>query len=1344
MLSSHQWKRQWQWQWLHRRKMSPSTYIHTLSISNTWSKDWEKDTVIRMRSVNLSMLKHHQQQASGGVGDDKKGEGISSSPDGILLQLVKLKLDAVMKNEKASAKSIVEALSSLRLIRGDYQGINSILSALSVKLEALPASFDISFHHLVLAFHGLRHVSLSTLETASHCTSLVNNLKRRIKSEELTTSTLGHLLYCLSNRAKDSPLVNFTIELLSPSIQKMSENLQNKYLAMSIYGLQSVLDTKVGRQIISRLSIRARSNNQILSSEDFGMSMAGLKFSKCDTPEMVQLVNVLTQKILESEAYQAKDLADALFGLQKATSANPSINKLLSILATKINSNKENWTHLEISRSFYGLQNVNIAHDGGNQIFASLASKLSACKDLFPPQSLAMTLYGLRANQGSNEIIRQILNNIYNKFGSVTENLNELEIGMIFSGLQCMSSHSLEVRNLIDLLTTTIVQNNIQFSSLSIHNCLYSMKFMSSDYAEVRNLLISIINRLEGCDLLPPDSFSFCVYGLRNMNSFYPEVRQALKVLATKLNRDLPWNRSDVTNVIFGLQNCSTQHEEVQEIVNVVNNVLETITFDLKPVDIGMILFGLKSNVNSCTVTQQLLKRIVPAINHCFIPFSAHHIAMSLFGLQRMQANSIEIKEILMIMNRKLVEMKEKMRVTDISMSFYGLQHMNGNSTEVREVIQSLTTKLRECNTNELSGYAICNILYGLKSMNTKVPEARAVLDCLHSHLVQLDCAMNPYELALSYEGLQGMRSDSQEVQCVLSWLHGRLSKCSDLSPQNIARIMSGLQTMSNNTLQVRDTLAILQKHIIKNDSRFEISEIGTVVQGLQNMQVYDNTLSSILQFTSKLLLTCEDNDALISPTTMANILHGLRRIGSDSNDEFLRLLQILNAKIKSAKTGFKSHEFVNAIIGIEGGSSEKKEVREILNSLKENARQFPFELTAWQVTLILRSLWKKSNKYKEVKEFLQFIRDSLEKCNHEQEIFIGHVCSAFSGFQNMDSKYGEIFPLLDLLKRHVVLAEMNSVSPRNLAISMYGLRQMNIEGKIVLELLEMIFSRRMEKLCLEQWQIAAIANSLKHRKNEHKLFRNIVDFLVDHISHSTEIFTPNHIAMIFEGLSNFVIDAKVDRLLEGLRPKVSACNNFKARDLSRILFGLQNMKIESHALKSVVLSVAVKMMECKSAFSAQSLAVCFYGLKSMRNNCKEVKYMLTALLLKLSQCHEPFSAIEIGYSLAGLKFMNSEEEEMAQILAILCDKTEKANDFHPHTIIQCLSALQFMNLSHSTVSNLFRVVSSKIENCRHLLMSSTRHREREAIIKLLETISHTAPDRSEETKNIVAKLTPS
>ena len=533
------------------------------------------------------------------------------------------------------------------------------------------------------------------------------------------------------------------------------------------------------------------------------------------------------------------------------------------------------------------------------------------------------------------------------KIPEATGTLDAAGVGQCLFGLQSMSSSRAEVRALVSALTRHVEQSDSSIDAQAISNSLYGMQMMSSDYVEVRTLLTVLSRKIETCSvIMSAQEVRNCLSGLKMMKSDHAEVRTLLQVLDPRvLGCEEAFTGVMLCDMLYGLQGMSTQHSE----------------------SVSLLSSLLKGYVEASNIGHQYQPLPLPLP----LPLTAFALSRALYGLQRADTSHFIVRQIIELLTGLLTDSPDVFTADNIGMALYGMQHMSSDCLETRNLLTIMQAKIMKCRAHpesldkkkrkfmkfskkdlpRMRSTAITNALYGLQSMSSTYAEVRQTLFLLTPLLRSCGDEFSSKELSNALYGLQGMGSEHREVVRILGALQGRvLASKAMMSPDELGRALYGLRSMSCAQREVADIVDCFVSKMQACDEMFTSRSVANALNGLQHMSSDCPSVRDLLSVLAPKIQSCTEP---FSAEDVCRMLYSLGGMSAD-HTEVRTLLLVLVLKIKNCPDPFTAIMASRAINGLQGMSIEYFEVRTLLFALIPKVKNTPDYFTAKDVSTAL------------------------------------------------------------------------------------------------------------------------------------------------------------------------------------------------------------------------------------------------------------------------------------------------------------------------------------------------------------------------------------------------------
>ena len=334
-------------------------------------------------------------------------------------------------------------------------------------------------------------------------------------------------------------------------------------------------------------------------------------------------------------------------------------------------------------------------------------------------------IYGLQymneVDQGVLEIIQIMTIAINYINANLNEKIQEKDVTKLLNGLQRLSSESREVLELLNAITYTLQNCCYQrFTNKNISSSINSLTNMKSDNIEVRTLLSVLSNKLKDCNgVLESNDFTSILFGLRGMKSEYMEVRDIILVCATKLKEsNVEFKASQLLNMLSCLSHMNSDYMEVRSFLSAINVKMSNCREGYQPNSMGNAINGLQGMSTDRREVRTILKLLSTKIRQNHDEWNSLGLSSAYFGMQRM-SNCPESLELLLAIVAKVRNLKKDMSIKNLGMSVYGLQDMDSDAVEVRDTLHALNIELKK-SMEVLTVKSLCSILFGMQNKKIK------------------------------------------------------------------------------------------------------------------------------------------------------------------------------------------------------------------------------------------------------------------------------------------------------------------------------------------------------------------------------------------------------------------------------------------------------------------------------------------------------------------------------------------------------------------------------------------------------------------------------------------------
>ena len=479
-------------------------------------------------------------------------------------------------------------------------------------------------------------------------------------------------------------------------------------------------------------------------------------------------------------------------------------------------------------------------------------------------------------------------------------------------------------------------------------------------------------------DLLTPTDIGKLFFGLRSFDSHSPDTFPLIKTLAfsvralrntlgpaSGVSSRPPLSSRTIGSICYSLMNLSTDHPEVRELVAELTKLISSAP-NLEPLSnraIGNALYGMKNFTSDSPEALALLETLCVQVETSPSLMEGVHTANALFGLKGMDSTHPEVRRILLALVNKM-DASCVMTPKEVCMSLHGLVNMNSHHVEVRRLLEKLTPVLAALPLYSIDSVGTSVALYGLRNMHSEHVEVRGLIQAIAdispasistAGTQVISGFTDASHMSNSLYGLQSMSGDHREVLALVDLLTHKIKSTTpdvEMSGVHLSAAIYGLKGLPSCCDQVRELLKQLTWRVsISHNLHLSTSHFQNMLFGLQNMS---SAQSEVRNLISALLtqISQQEGSKLKQESRyghfVASCLYGMREMSSDYDEVRAILATLLKEAIidgngteadtrTAAAATFSPQEISNALYGLQGMSSQCKEVREIISMLTES-----------------------------------------------------------------------------------------------------------------------------------------------------------------------------------------------------------------------------------------------------------------------------------------------------------------------------------------------------------------------------------------------------------------------
>eukprot|EP01038_Epipyxis_sp_PR26KG_P014840 gene14840-19946_t len=733
----------------------------------------------------------------------------------------------------------------------------------------------------------------------------------------------------------------------------------------------NILPTQINTDSIMSCLLFIRKNKQKFTSQDITRLLYSLKVSSFqNTVKLEQLLLFITKITLEcSDEFNAQEIGNSLYGLQKISGNSEGLKSLLKVLATKIDQSNVIMTGQELSNAFYGLRRLSSSEvPEVLLILTSLARKIEESdSNSYNSLQISNILNGLQGMSSSHKETLLILSKLYNKIKQYeNNNINNNNTHLIFSsrflgssfmGLRKMTSDHVEVQNILSLLYEKLLScpdmienNHVTFSS--IMNGLQNMNDNNEIIRKILTFLTSKISLLSLQSKTPGDGVHISGAGDGQVNKIKKNTI-SLNILA---------------NSLIGLSNMNSKSFELQSFISsfmlilLKNNIIiqdyhnndnannnNFPSVQTSPQSLAIIFYSLKSfDLITYPDLKVLLLKIYEIINELLTnnnddnnniklwKFTDQHYAMMLYGLQNIltsynhevihNANNNNNST----NNNAHSSKYDNFVIESILDMIIDLIDIKNSNKEIKQINNNNNNNNNNKIISSFSPQAMSMSMIGLRPMITQQPisQIKQLIKILSTKISLIDgqsCGNILYSLSKTSCDVAEIRSFLNKFTNILDTKinHNDKNPILKLNAQELSNSYYGLSNMDSKYSEVKKLIHLLLKLFKQsnNDNNnnklvFTSQGIANSISGFQSMSCEDS--KDIIETLGLLADKIEENNNLMSPQDISNTLFGLQGMTSDY-EEIRAIVIALLPKIRACDETFNTHHIGYCLTGLNG-----------------------------------------------------------------------------------------------------------------------------------------------------------------------------------------------------------------------------------------------------------------------------------------------------------------------------------------------------------------------------------------------------------------------------------------
>jgi hypothetical protein len=590
-----------------------------------------------------------------------------------------------------------------------------------------------------------------------------------------------------------------------------------------------------------------------------------------------------------------------------------------------------------------------------------------------------------------------------------------------------------------------------------------------------------------------------------------------------------------------------------------------------------------------------------------------------LYSLQSIPTTSIEFRRLISLASSHLQLNYDPFPLQAISFSLYGFQHCKGSEEEmIRPIIDSMERKLADfinaASPSEIESQAVGMICYGIR----------------------------------------GLSVSSSTIQQYYSHINKLIEKTSNmLDSQAISNIIFGLRAFTSNKDMITDkVVASICVHLERYNSlpidSANVKELAMLICGLQGLSTSDSTLRLVSILSAAIdrkIVEYQDDESknpwlIQSPADLSLILAGFKSLDGrvDINQSFLRNIhRLINKDVLVWKAApWTEQSIVNGLYGLQSLSSSHEETLELVAQLANIIPAANISLSNRGIAAALYGFQSMTAESVYVQTMLRYLVTNLNRNNQKASFGASFTAQdavyACHGLQSMSTSDGAVVTaLLNALAYTIENSKQLSLTSRQFAMAIYGLKSMSSDSKAVIRLVCALYNVWEENFTqsLTIRDVVNIMQGIRGMGSEHIIILNILSRLTIYLSETEESISGSNFAIICNsfqsmgGTPSKLPDTSMHHSISSILGFGIATKPRKRRHLPRQLIEILDV-------------VYQKLVDREEKLSISMISSSLYGFQGFTCDESIIENFLSIFTADLQVTNEFMSSQSIGNSFYG------------------------------------------------------------------------------------------------------------
>ena len=290
----------------------------------------------------------------------------------------------------------------------------------------------------------------------------------------------------------------------------------------------------------------------------------------------------------------------------------------------------------------------------------------------------------------------------------------------------------------------------------------------------------------------------------------------------------------------------------------------------------------------------------------------------------------------------------------EIAHSLFCLCFFSFTSVDLKAVVSMLTSQAANC-FEQFSGEEVADAMFCLQKTEGENKEAQALLATFLKRVRNSEMS-NPDQLVRILLGIQNFSSDVPDAIAVVAAIDGHIGKKKfSFSPSQLALAASSLKQMKSAPVEVENILITFARLLKNSSDPLSVQDICNFLLGCQSMNTEQESVRSLLSVVAARSQSCTDN---FFSQEIAECFYRLAGFSAESV-EVRAIVSMLAAHLANARGRFSDKSIAIILFGIKDMPTSLEEVRSVLSLVDGILKKSPVTFSS-DVLLFLSSFMHK------------------------------------------------------------------------------------------------------------------------------------------------------------------------------------------------------------------------------------------------------------------------------------------------------------------------------------------------------------------------------------------------